>query len=507
MKKLSFIKKALCAAIIIVAQSAFAAVPVGYYSKIDGEKKASLKAQLKSCIASHTVLSYSSLWEHYEETDVVPGTQKQVFDYYSPEVYYFTGNGTSPSGANKEHSCPQSWWGKGASCNAYSDLFNVLPSEATANSAKSNYPVGETGGSLTYSNGRIKVGQSKRSEYQGKVFEPADEHKGDFARIYFYIATIYSSANWQTTGSIPCAFVQEDYPTIKSQFIQMLLEWNRQDPVDEWEIGRQERVYSHQHNRNPFIDYPQLAEYIWGDSTEYAFDLQHAILNLDMSGSEHGGTGSDVNPGDNPGGDNPGGGNDSTVVVPPSAGTLFSESFAEITAGNNYSNQGSNEAWPGNDNFPEVSAAYKAGGAVKLGSSKKNGSLASRTIPFEGGTLGVTILVKGWTNVEGDLKVSLSGAEPKTASYEATMSDDFEEVYLQFEHVSANPTLIITTTEKRAFIDDVTVFVPATESLLNLSGKTLSNQEKITDLLGRKVLKPVKGGIYLQNGKKTIFTH
>lgn len=497
---------ALCAAILIVAQSAVAAVPVGYYSKIDGEKKAALKAQLKSCIASHTVLNYASLWEHYEETDVVPGTQKQVFDYYSPEVYYFTGNGTSPSGANKEHSCPQSWWGKGAGCNAYSDLFNVLPSEATANSAKSNYPVGETGGSLNYSNGRIKVGQSKRSEYQGKVFEPADEHKGDFARIYFYIATIYSNANWQTSASIPCAFVQEDYPTIKSQFIQMLLEWNRQDPVDEWEIGRQERVYAHQNNRNPFIDYPQLAEYIWGDSIEYAFDLQKAILNLDMSGSEHGGSGTDIKPGDNPGGDNPGGGNDS-IIVPPSAGTLFSESFAEITDGNNYNSTGSSEAWSGNDNFPEVSAAYKAGGAVKLGSSKKNGSLASRPIPFEGGSLCVTILVKGWTTVEGALKVSLSGAESQVVGYEATMSDDFESVYLQFEHVSANPTLIITTTEKRAFIDDVTVFVPATENLLNLSGKAPSNLEKMTDLQGRKVLKSTKGGLYLQNGKKMIFTH
>lgn len=499
----------LCAAILFVAQSAVADVPNGYYSKIDGEKKASLKAQLKSCIASHTVLSYASLWEHYEETDVVPGTQKQVFDYYSPEVYYFTGNGTSPSGANKEHSCPQSWWGKGAGCNAYSDLFNVLPSEATANSAKSNYPVGETGGSLTYSNGRIKVGQSKRSEYQGKVFEPADEHKGDFARIYFYIATIYSSANWQTSASIPCAFVQEDYPTIKSQFIQMLLEWNRQDPVDDWEIVRQERVYAHQHNRNPFIDYPQLAEYIWGDSTEYAFDLQHAILNLDMSGSEHGGTGSDVNPGgsgDNPGGDNPGGGNDS-IIVPPSAGTVFAEDFSEITVGNNYNSAGSSEAWAGNDNFPEVSAVYKAGGAVKLGSSKKNGSLASRTIPFEGGTLGVTILVKGWTNVEGGLKVSLSGAESQTVSYEATMSDDFEEIYLQFEHVTANPTIIIATTEKRAFIDDVTVFVPATESLLNLWDKTPSKESDLMDLQGRRVQNPTKGGIYLHEGKKFIITH
>ena len=45
----------------------------------------------------------------------------------------------------------------------------------------------------------------------------------------------------------------------------LFLKWHRQDPVSEKEIDRNQAVYGIQHNRNPFIDYPELAEYIWGN--------------------------------------------------------------------------------------------------------------------------------------------------------------------------------------------------------------------------------------------------
>lgn len=477
--------------LLLLAQSVGATIPDGYYNKIDGEKKSELKKQLKSCIASHTVLSYNSLWSHYEETDVVPNTQKQVFDYYSPNVYYYTGNGTAPSGANKEHSCPQSWWGKGAGCNAYSDLFNVLPSEANANSAKSNYPVGEVN-SATYSNGRIKVGSSKRSEYSGKVFEPADEHKGDFARIYFYIATIYSDANWTTSSSIPCAFQKENYPTIKTPFIQMLLEWNRQDPVDDWEIGRQERVYSHQHNRNPFIDYPQLAEYIWGDSVDFAFDLEHAVVNLDMSGKGNGG-----------GGGGGGGSGHDTIPVLPVGTLLFEDTFNEITAGNSTGTSGSSEAWSGCAHFPTVSTVYKAGGAVRLGSGSKAGSITSAPISFAGGETVVRLKVKGWTNVEGSLRVTMTGAGSKTVDYENTMSDGFQQIEISFEGVSKNPTLEIATTSKRCFIDEVQVYVAGDPTTVESVGET-EHTTVLYTLRGQAVLEAKRGSIYVTNGKKVV---
>ena len=75
-----------------------------------------------------------------------------------------------------------------------------------------------------------------------------------------------------------------DWPTLQNWAYELLLEWSRQDPVDNIEKDRNEAVYSIQGNRNPFIDYPYLAEYIWGDSITYAFSVE---------GSSQGG---DVNP-------------------------------------------------------------------------------------------------------------------------------------------------------------------------------------------------------------------
>ena len=54
----------------------------------------------------------------------------------------------------------------------------------------------------------------------------------------------------------------------------MLLEWSKNDPVCEWEITRNNRAYSEQLNRNPFVDFPNLAEYIWGDSVDFAFNVE-----------------------------------------------------------------------------------------------------------------------------------------------------------------------------------------------------------------------------------------
>ncbi len=92
------------------------------------------------------------------------------------------------------------------------------------------------------------------------VFEPADEYKGDFARTYFYVVTAYQNLSWKYTYMV----ADGDYPSLQPWAIEMLLKWHRDDPVSEKELKRNEVVYSIQTNRNPFIDYPELAEYIWG---------------------------------------------------------------------------------------------------------------------------------------------------------------------------------------------------------------------------------------------------
>lgn len=264
--------------LFLIITTVTAQPPTTYYNTTDGKSGEALKSALKAVIENHKHITYGNLWASYEKIDYLDNTnasgRHQVFDMYSNTVRYFAGNGRSVSGMNREHTVPKSWWGSEEN-NAYSDLFNVIPADADANSAKSNFSLGTVTGQQTFSNGRIKVGRGSRG---WSVFEPSDEYKGDFARIYFYMATCYPDIEWIDNDY--CAMTKEDYPTLKPWITSLLLRWNEEDPVSEWEMTRQERTYRVQNNRNPFIDYPDLANYIWGDKSTTGFDLGAAQLHV-----------------------------------------------------------------------------------------------------------------------------------------------------------------------------------------------------------------------------------
>lgn len=145
---------------------------------------------------------------------------------------------------------------------------------------------------------------------------------------------------------------------------------------------------------------------------------------------------------------------------------LLNEDFAEITEGNSTSTGGSNFDWKGNSNFPEVVAAYQAGGSVRLGASKKVGSITTKPLDLSGngGVFKVSFAVKGWTNVEGDIEVSLSGGKTQTVNYSAKMSGEFETVELSFDGGTAQSTLTFATTAKRAFLDDIKIYYGETST-------------------------------------------
>ena len=278
-KKMKRYRTLITLVVLMCFVGTWAGVPYEYYVSVNGKKKAELKSAFYSVINPHTRIGYSGLWAAYEKVDYLENTnakgQHQVMDYYSDEVYYFEGNGAAVGGMNKGHVAPQSWWGGGTSIAVGNDLIQVIPSDSRANNAKGNYPLGVVKGSASYPsnpslNTRMKTGKNANGEL---VFEPCDEYKGDFARIYFYVATCYPDVNWENRNDVNVSFKKEDYPTLKSDILPMLLQWSRQDPVCEWEIIRNERAYGVQGNRNPFVDFPNLAEYIWGDSVNYAFDL------------------------------------------------------------------------------------------------------------------------------------------------------------------------------------------------------------------------------------------
>ncbi len=266
------------------ALTASADYSAGYYDKMDGKQKAALKAAAKECVSRHTTLQYYSLPNYWIYTDVYPELydgQRRWWEMYSDNIYLIRNgqSGTSSFSANKmqrEHAVPKSWWKSNGSVEytpAYSDMWNLYPSDGDANQAKLNYPLGQVReGRATYDNGVTRVGTPLSGQGGGcsQVFEPADEYKGDFARAFFYMATVYDDLPW----CINYMFNASDpWPTLRTWAVDMLLQWARQDPVSQKEIDRNDGVERQQGNRNPFIDFPELAEYIWGTRTSETFLL------------------------------------------------------------------------------------------------------------------------------------------------------------------------------------------------------------------------------------------
>ena len=279
MSKLSFKFLLLLGISTIAFSTVFATVPAGYYYFAKNKKKAELKTALHTYCAPMKEFEYGSgpgfTWEGFYYTD--RNADNSVIDMYSNTVRTFSGF-SSIDGMHIEHSFPKSWWGAYDN-NAYKDLFHLYPADATTNITKSNLPLGEVTGTPTLDNGVSKIGTNGfESTYTENCFEPANEYKGDFARSYFYISTIYENFSqlWQSP-----MLNNNTYPVWKPWALDLLLKWHRHDPVSAKELKRIETIYGIQGNRNPFIDYPDLAEYIWGaDSTKvYPFpDETEAFL-------------------------------------------------------------------------------------------------------------------------------------------------------------------------------------------------------------------------------------
>ena len=275
-------------------------LPDGFYNSANGLQDGALKDQLKSLIRDHTAIPYGTgankTWGvfYYSDRD----EEGYCMDMYCDDWYKFTSVGTAVTGCNIEHSFAKSWWG-GAENDAYKDCYHLNPSNATANSARSNYPLGVPEKDLKSNTGSLKVGKKHHEtlDVDFWVFEPKDEYKGDFARAYFYMATCYG--HW-SNGDIDNVLSQYqgwrlDNKDVGSKFAmqndnylefqpweqEVLIQWHRQDPVSIKEIRRMDAVSNFQHNRNPFIDYPYLAEYIWGEHAGEALDLSLLISSSD----------------------------------------------------------------------------------------------------------------------------------------------------------------------------------------------------------------------------------
>ncbi|MBP5508873.1 MAG: endonuclease [Prevotella sp.] len=264
---------------------------INYASSLNGKKKEALKTAVYNIIRKndqnpsneHIVLDYGNgknkTWWGFWYTDRITGTQECI-NRYSDKKFYFesktSNSGKVIDGMNIEHSFPKSWWG-GTENSAYKDLFNLYPSDTQANSDKSNYPMGVVEQVSSQVPGYDKVGKGTIDGVKNTwCWEPGDQYKGDFSRAYMYMATRYQNYTWSGTQGKQ-QLVAGEWPTLKQWAYTLYMQWVRNDPVDQLEIDRNEAVYNIQYNRNLFVDFPYLAEYIWGDSINVAFNPYTSI--------------------------------------------------------------------------------------------------------------------------------------------------------------------------------------------------------------------------------------
>ena len=150
---------------------------------------------------------------------------------------------------NREHVWPKSlgWFEESG---AGSDLHHLRPSDPSVNSSKGNKRFGEVENGNEVMISSLNGGGGSGCYSNPTYFEPRDEVKGDVARIIFYLFTRYPQSD------------NHEFTDV-AESLEVLLDWHNQDPVDEWEMRRNERTYEIQGNRNPYIDNPQYALLIW----------------------------------------------------------------------------------------------------------------------------------------------------------------------------------------------------------------------------------------------------
>ena len=322
-----------------------------YYSDVNQKSGSGLWSAVQTMAAEgyDGAIDYTNyqtnkdLWHAYEITDLYPADSVDkagmIWDMYSTCVFTYqhdqdgtcTDCGSGECAVyNREHSIPKSWFGGSTSAGTPgTDMFHVVPTDKVVNGMRSNYAFGEVDmdnpGNQYYlsANGGAKLGNPKSISIDNSilgtgsvsttcgstpVFEPVDQYKGDFARGYMgtllHWAGVYEKDFNSGDGALifSATYTADGNWGLTDYGVALLLKWHRNDPVSQKEIDRNNGIQETQGNRNPFIDYPELAEYIWGNHAGEAFPLATAIATFKdeynpetgkMDGTGGGGTGGD----------------------------------------------------------------------------------------------------------------------------------------------------------------------------------------------------------------------
>ena len=251
-----------------------------YYDGTESLQGEFLYSELYDIIRNHTVVSYSTVWEHLRDVDEDPINPSNVTLFYmqrsqSENDTCGDGNQCTSQSWNREHVWPKSHGDFGTSMTkvAGTDLHALRPVDNTINSARSDKDFG---------NAETSHWECTECESSTDFWEPANITKGDAARAVFYMDLRYNGygnepdltlVNGSTEPSEGDGYLGE---------LCVIYNWHFEDPVTYTEIERNNDIYQIQGNRNPFVDNPNFIENIWGGICDYVNDNDGDGFNDDI---------------------------------------------------------------------------------------------------------------------------------------------------------------------------------------------------------------------------------
>ncbi|WP_461642076.1 DUF6359 domain-containing protein [Labilibaculum euxinus] len=212
-------------------------IPADYYSSAVGFNGTALREHIHTIIETGAeAQSYSTVWNMCEDGDQNPKDASQVWQMYIEEGIAKTAHVSGSTGWNREHTWAKSHGGFGTSDGPGTDGHHLRATDAQENSVRGSRDFADVAPGYT----------------------PPKSARGDVARMIFYMAT-----RWDMTVDDQC---KETESAARHGKLSDLLKWHEEDPVDPYEVRRNNVIYGYQHNRNPFVDHPELVQYIFGEA-------------------------------------------------------------------------------------------------------------------------------------------------------------------------------------------------------------------------------------------------
>ncbi len=252
-------------------------IPQNYYDEAYGKSYEDLKEALFQIISNHVVYPYTNsstdTWDIIQLSDQDPQNHDNMILVYTGRSQdkgyrdgtgnysqFENGNGSHNNSWNREHVWPKSHGFPSQDDNAYTDVHNLKPADRSVNSAR---------GTKDFDFGGNAHSEAIDCLMDSDSWEPPDHVKGDIARILFYMVVRYDPGYDHNNNAFDLELVDYTTPgnndTILGK-LSSLIQWHFNDPVDDFEINRNEIIYGFQQNRNPFIDHPDLVSFLWGEN-------------------------------------------------------------------------------------------------------------------------------------------------------------------------------------------------------------------------------------------------